>query len=211
MIKFKTLVILLVISIILIKIFFIKYAYSSSLSQSMNNYLSNIGSGNITKPQFIKGQRANHIALGGLQYRASTEFLQPASVQFPSLNAGCGGIDFFSGGFSFIDSDQLVNFVKKVGANASGVLMQIAIETVTPMISSQMKYFQDLARKVNNFNINSCQLARQMVGGVKSYLDSSAESSCRNIGSNKNRGYFTDGSDAQEKCTSGGRAREVAK
>ena len=182
---------------------------ASSLSESMDNFLSNIGSGNITKPQFIKGQRANHIALGGLQYRTANEFLQPASIQLPSLNAGCGGIDFFAGGFSFIDSDQIVNFAKKVAANASGVLMQIAIETVTPMISSTMKYWQDIAKDINSRNMNSCQLARQFGEGARPYIENVAESSCRGVGAIRN--YFTDASDAQEKCTSGGRTREIAK
>ena len=146
---------------------------AKSLGKHMGEFWDSLnGTSNITNPQFIKSQKAGHLSLGGMQFRSGVENVQLASMQLPSISAGCGGIDFFGGGFSFVDSDQLVNLIHKIGANATGLLMQMAIEQLTPMFSSQIKYFQNLARSVNDLNINSCNTAKNLISGAGSMIQS---------------------------------------
>lgn len=182
---------------------------AKSLGKHMGEFWDSLnGTSNITNPQFIKSQKAGHLSLGGMQFRSGVENVQLASMQLPSISAGCGGIDFFGGGFSFVDSDQLVNLIHKIGANATGLLMQMAIEQLTPMFSSQIKYFQNLARSVNDLNINSCNTAKNLISGAGSMIQSTKTYACRTYG--MRTGRYSDASEANEKCTSGGQATSTA-
>ena len=147
------------IRIYLILIFIMAPNYSYA-TQSMEDFLESLGGmSNVSGGKFVKGQKAGHLSLGSVQIRSNIKNVQLASARLPSVKAGCGGIDFFAGGFSFIDSDQLIALLKSIGSNAAGVLFQMAIDTLSPQMGSQLKYFQNLIRNINELNINSCQAA----------------------------------------------------
>ncbi|PSW88144.1 conjugal transfer protein TraH, partial [Photobacterium iliopiscarium] len=59
---------------------------------------------NTTNPQAYKGQAANYYTGGSAFIRTPVRQAQIANVSLPSINAGCGGIDLFAGGFSYINS-----------------------------------------------------------------------------------------------------------
>ena len=49
------------------------------------------------------------------------------SMQLPSANGGCGGIDAFGGSFSFINSDQIVQLFRSMASNAAGLAFQMGV------------------------------------------------------------------------------------
>ena len=56
--------------------------------------------------------------------------------------------------------------MRNVMNSAKGYGMLLALEEVTPQIANGMKYIQDMANKVNQMNINSCEAAEGLVVGI---------------------------------------------
>lgn len=63
-------------------------------------------------------QSAGYYSGGGFSVRNRIKNFQPTTLQLPNIKAGCGGIDIFTGGFSFVNSAQLVNAIKSIGSSA---------------------------------------------------------------------------------------------
>jgi conjugative transfer pilus assembly protein TraH len=139
-------------------------APSSAGLDDMQQFFDDIGMySNSTASGVFRGQTRNYMTGGGLTVRIPNKTYQVASFDPPRLSASCGGIDAFSGSFSFLNSDQLVQMLQNIGNNAAGAVFQLALESVSPQLSSIMKYFQDMANKINALNVNSCQAAKGIV------------------------------------------------
>lgn len=71
------------------------------------------------------------------------------SVQFPSFEAGCGGIDAFSGAFSLITKDEIVQMARGIAQGAPGYFFNLAVDTVCPDCAANMK---ELSKRLNSYN-----------------------------------------------------------
>lgn len=79
------------------------------------------------------------------------------SVQAPSYSGGCGGVDFFSGAFSAITKDEIVQIARGIAQGAPGYFFQLSISSICPSCSAEMK---ELASRLNSWNAmaqDSCQ------------------------------------------------------
>ncbi len=123
---------------------------------------------NSTPSGGFKGQTMNLYTGGGLYARAPQKSYQFATFDPPRIGAGCGGIDVYTGAFSFINSDQIVNLLRNASSNATGYLFSLALESICPSCSSGMKFLQDQAAKMNGLNMNSCELATGAVDATMS-------------------------------------------
>jgi conjugative transfer pilus assembly protein TraH len=112
--------------------------------------------------------------------------------------AGCGGIDIFAGSFSFINASEIVAMLKAVANNAVGFAFSLAIDTVCPECSKIMQEFSQKAQLMNNLNINSCELAQGLVGGIWPKGDLADKAICEAIGNSE--GIFTDYAAAKHGC-----------
>ncbi|MCI4412186.1 MAG: conjugal transfer protein TraH [Thiotrichales bacterium] len=121
---------------------------------------------NSTPSGSFKGQTMNSYTGGGLSARASQKNYQFATFDPPRIGASCGGIDLYTGAFSFINSDQIVNLLRNASSNATGYLFSLALESICPSCASGMKFLQDQAAKMNALNMNSCELATGVVDAV---------------------------------------------
>jgi conjugative transfer pilus assembly protein TraH len=135
----------------------------------MQSFFDEVGVfGNSSSPSSFKGQTRNYVTGGSLQVRIPEKNYQLATFDPPRLSSSaCGGIDAFSGSFSFLNSDQLVQMLQNIGNNAAGAVFQLALDSVSPKLGSVIKYFQDMANKVNALNVNSCEAAKGIVTATK--------------------------------------------
>lgn len=131
-------------------------------------------------PSAIHGQTYGTYMGGGAYARFPVRNLQLASIEMPHFSAGCGGIDMHFGSLSVIKTDKIVDFLKATAMNAVGVLTQVAISSITPMLGDALKWAMDKVDKINGFNLNSCQLAQQGVEGTMSAITASESSECIN-------------------------------
>ena len=180
----------------------------AGIEESMSDFWDSLGgTSNVNKARYVEGQKTGHISLGGIQMRSNIQNTQIASMQSPSLRAGCGGIDFYAGGFSFISSDQLIALGKSIVSNAPGALAQLALDNISPELGSIQKYFHNVAREVNKLNINSCNAAKSLISSPGGTLNTIKSHGCRTWGLAS--GKYQDAADANANCTSGGHAAQT--
>lgn len=156
---------------------------------------------NSTSPGVHHDQAAGYYSGGGLSMRNRARNSQVATLQLPSFKAGCGGIDMFTGGFSFVSSGELVNALKSIGSSAASYGFMLAMKTFAPAVQSVMSELQDMASKINQANINSCETAATMLGGVWPKSDLTSRHICTSMGSGG--GMFKDWAAARQGCGTG--------
>ena len=105
----------------------------------------------------------NIMVAGSLHVWTPSTDVQLISLTPPSLNAGCGGISMYFGGFSFINGAQFQQLVTDVMQNAQGYVMELAIRTLCPMCADILDAMQKLAQMANSLGANSCKVAEDLV------------------------------------------------
>lgn len=136
----------------------------ASIQNQMQGWFNEMGAyGNVTGAQVISGQTGTVYTGGSMYMRTPIRNYQMASIAPPSIRAGCGGIDLFAGSFSFINSEQLTALLRNIANNAVGYAFMMAVKSVSPDLADLLQYLQDQASKINNMNMNSCQMAEGIV------------------------------------------------
>lgn len=180
----------------------------ADVNGDLNNYFNKLGfEGNATGAAAWQGQAAGYMTGGNLFLRSPVKQMQVMSFTPPSLNAGCGGIDAYLGSFSFINSDQLQQFIKNLMANAQGYFFDLALQTVAPELKDAKDYLQKLAADMNSMNISSCQAAQGIIGGLWPKTQVSQQKVCQDIAGESN--LFADWAASRQGCTVGGEMNSV--
>ena len=175
----------------------------ADVAGDLGGFFTSLGyDGSVTEATAYQGQAAGYYSGGGAVLRNQVKNIQIMHVDLPSLRAGCGGIDMFGGGFSFVNAQALTEFFQKVMSNASGYAFNLALETVVPEIAHSMQYIQELAQKINASNFNSCEMAETLVGGMWPRVKATQQHICKSIGNQNN--LFSDWAEARQKCSEDG-------
>ena len=162
---------------------------------------------NVTEGDLLyKSQAAGYYTGGGgMVLRSPIKSTYPLNIQLPKIEAGCGGIDIYTGGFSFIDSKQLVETLQAIASNAAGYAFLLGLESVSPTITNSVRQLQSWANQINGIGINSCETAARLVGSVWPAQDMARQHVCRTFG----KTTFRDYNDARQKCSSTAGAKQV--
>jgi len=175
----------------------------ASVDSDLNGFYGQLGfQGNVSKAQAWKGQSANYMTGGSVYLRNQVKNVQLISMQVPSLNSGCGGIDAYLGAFSFINGAQLQQFAKQIMSNATGYAFDLALQTMVPELKQAKDYLEKLASDVNSANMSSCQAAQGIVGGLWPRTQQSQQLICQEIGTSSN--LFSDWAKSRQQCGAGG-------
>ena len=135
------------------------------MSQSLKGSMSN----STGAKAFSTGTR-NVLSGGSTTIRTKVFNDNILSFSPPSFSAGCGGLDFFAGSFSFINADQLVQLFRAVMANSIGVMFDMALRAVSPALAAIMQKFSDIIREVNSLLSDSCAIAKGISVDIGSAL-----------------------------------------
>lgn len=140
-------------------------SYSGGLQSQLDGLYNTMA--NVTSPGTYETQRRGVISGGRITVK--TKIFDEDIIGFtpPSWKAGCGGVDLYGGSFSFINSDQLVQLLRSVAANATGYMFQLALSAVCETCASKMEQLQKNIQQLNQYLGNSCQLAQGLVNGGK--------------------------------------------
>lgn len=174
----------------------------------MNGYFEDAGAAaNASGPTAHQGQSAGYYTLGNVWTRFPQKNAQPFNLQLPSVRAGCGGIDLFSGSFSFINASELVALMKATANNALGYAFKLAIDSISPEIGKVMNEFQQAAQMLNDLNINSCETAQALVDDIWGEIDTKRNTVCSAVGNSQ--GVFSDWAAARQGCNNGDEREET--
>src|ERR1700720_1251727 len=87
----------------------------AGINQDLNDYFNKLGfSSNVTSASAYHGQSAGYYSGGSLVARNVVRDVQIAQIDLPSYRSGCGGIDLYAGGISFIKADELISTLKNI-------------------------------------------------------------------------------------------------
>lgn len=165
-------------------------------AKSMNEIFDEINAtGNIGGYSSVQGQTMNHYAGGSAYVRTPNNTYNLAHITPPSYSAGCGGIDLYMGGFSFINKEQFVAMAKNIGSNALGYGFKLAIQNLCPTCDNVMQNLQQVTQAINRMNIDSCEAAKGIVNMTfGDRVLKGQEQSAMNVGTAKN--WWSDMTDA---------------
>jgi conjugative transfer pilus assembly protein TraH len=158
------------------------HARGANLQGEIDSMFTNLGAvGNYTQPGAFRGQAYNTYTGGSIYLRSPNKVYQLATIQFPYVKAGCGGIDVFAGSFSHLAAAEFKNVLKNITANLPGVAFQLALSAVTPLLGQKAEWAKSLETFINNARINSCETATSLVRGAANATGFDAFSSCVRI------------------------------
>lgn len=116
-----------------------------------------------TSPSYYEGAKRGYYTGGTFSARWPNGTDYPVTVTLPSIKSGCGGIDAFLGGFSFMNVDYLVQKLQRILSSAPAAAFDIAMKTLAPQVSDTIKSLEAIADRLNNVQLNDCKAAKALV------------------------------------------------
>ncbi len=119
-----------------------------------------------TTPGYFSGQQRGYYSGGGFSARWHSTNDFPVTLMTPHIKSGCGGIDVFMGGASFMNTDYLVDKLQGILAGAASVAFDLGLKTLCEQCSNTIKNFEAIADKLNSMQIQECAAGKTLVGIV---------------------------------------------
>lgn len=184
---------------------------NANLSDDLNKTFNNLGvATNVTPADVYKGQEGS-FAFGGSAYmRTQHDTVQPMWFQPPGWRIGDCDMDLWTGGFGFISSDKFVEMARRIGTSSAAYFFSLALKQVAPQIMNQMESLQEMANKINQHNIESCEAAKYFVNSGLDVIRSSANKSCQTKGTSGNSNDFGRAITARAQCNKANEAQRLA-
>ena len=180
----------------------------AGVSEDLNKFFNNLGyANNVTRPHSFNNQQGGYYSGGSLMLRGGVENASMFEVIPPNYSFGCGAIDLFGGAFSFINKEQFLALVNNIGKQSIAFGLQIALQTAAPQIKSVLDQLMGAIQDMNSLNINSCNAAASLLGGVLPKTQATSSTLCESIGISKNK--FSDYAAARQGCGADGKSYEI--
>lgn len=176
------------------------FTVRADLASDMDTFFNDINFSNVTRPGVYEGQSAGYFTGGGVFMRVPQRNYTLYSVQWPRFRAGCGGIDFFTGGFSFINAQEFVAMLQNIGSVAVSQAFMLALRTISPQIASTMEQIQTWAQQYGLNSINACEAGSALAGGALKTFGLSKQACVMERVNSRGETW----SEAEVACTTGG-------
>ncbi len=117
----------------------------------------------VVSPGSFAGQKRGYLNGGGFSARwlNSNDFL--ASVNPPRIKSGCGGIDAFAGGVSFMNFDHLVKKLQAMVTSAPAVAFDLAFNVLCEPCAKSIKSFEAITDTLNQLQFSDCRASQVLV------------------------------------------------
>ena len=167
---------------------FYSYVALAAIEQDLNKFFDNLGyANNETRAHSFNNQQGGYYSGGSLMLRGNVENASMFEVMPPNYAFGCGAIDLFGGAFSFINKEQFLALINNIGKQSIAFGIQIAMQTAAPQIKSVLDQLMGAIQDMNSLNINSCNAAASLLGGVLPKTQATSSTLCESIGISKNK------------------------
>jgi len=117
----------------------------------------------VTAPNYFEGQKRGFYSAGSFNARWRNTSNFPITVEMPRIKSGCGGIDVFLGGFSFMKFEYLVQKLQRVLMSAGAVAFDLALKTLCEPCSTTIKSIDALANQLNSMQLDECAAGKELV------------------------------------------------
>ncbi|PJG47182.1 conjugal transfer protein TraH [Sphingobium sp. LB126] len=116
-----------------------------------------------TSPGSFEDQTRGYVTAGGMSGRVDVHDDYLMSLTLPKVKAGCGGIDMFLGGMSFLDPDYLVQKLETILQAAPAVAFQYLLETLDEKMGNIISKMEAATNFLNSIQVNDCRMANRLV------------------------------------------------
>jgi len=129
-----------------------------------------------TQADYFTGQKRGYGTLGSFSARwsAGNDYLVSATP--PKFKAGCGGIDVFMGGFSFLNADYLVQKLQNMMNAAPAVAFDLALNTLCSQCAKSLNTLEAITDRLNQLQLDDCKATKALVYEVADGLTSGPSS-----------------------------------
>ena len=138
--------------------------------------------------------------------------IQLMSLTPPTFSAGCNGISWSLGGFSFIDGEELMAFIQSAGNGALGQIVLLASKVICAPCAGTIETVQGWSSFMANMATDSCTAGKNLVNwgaskamthfieeckstkmNTNSFQDFYASQKSNECSENKGRGWIAEG------------------
>lgn len=127
-----------------------------------NAFASLKGNTTIDSGGVVHSQTRSIYSLGGGMTSFSGKRVTLLAADPPSFSAGCSGISWHFGGFSFISMDELRQLVEAVAQASLGIAVDLAMQTLCPQCYAVMSKLRDMANMMRNAAADACRVATNL-------------------------------------------------
>lgn len=114
----------------------------------------------------VEGEGRNYYSMGSFNLKFPRASKNYVNLTAPSLSAGCGGISAYGGSFSFINADEFVQSLRRIAANSTGYLFQLALKSMCPSCAALVEELQSTINKINSLLTDECGAAEALANQV---------------------------------------------
>jgi conjugative transfer pilus assembly protein TraH len=119
-------------------------------------------------PSYVQGNQRSYYSGGGFSARWPSTSDPLLTVSTPRMKMGCGGIDLFMGGMSFMNVNYLVQKLQSIMTAAPAAAFDIALKTLAPQVAATLKELEAIADRLNQLQLNDCTASKAMVATLMS-------------------------------------------
>ena len=110
-----------------------------------------------TDASYFEGQKRGYFTGGSFSARWPTHSDYLLSFEPPRVKSGCGGIDAYMGGFSFLNFEYLVSKLQRIMTAAPAAAFDMALNTLCPVCSNTIKSLEEIANSLNSMQLDDCK------------------------------------------------------
>lgn len=137
------------------------------------DWFDRFGSSLVTnKASAWESQKMGHFSGGGISYRVQVDRTPLFSITPPRIEAGCGGIDSFWGGFSFLNVEFLIQKLKNILQAAPAYAFDLALTQLCQTCANILKSLEAIANELNALAMDDCKASQALVHTGAKYLTS---------------------------------------
>ncbi len=116
---------------------------------------------------YFAGQKRGYYQGGSFNMRWPNSGDYLMTIEPPRVKSGCGGIDTFLGGFSFLDFEYLVEKLQRILMNGGAVAFDLALSTLCEQCSTSIKSFEAMVDKLNSLQLDECSMGKEFKAVLK--------------------------------------------
>lgn len=127
-------------------------------------------------PNYFEGQKRGFFNAGSYNARFRNSRENLFSLQAPRLKSGCGGIDMFMGGFSFMDPEYLMQKLQRALQAAPAIAFDLALKEIMPEAAATLGKFEGIINQLNKLQLSECAIAKDAVNAARGKFNLSTSS-----------------------------------
>ena len=138
----------------------------AGFEDDLNKYANDIGYANVTGATAEISQAGGYLSAGSGYIATPVKHAQLGRLQLPDISSSCAGMDWHTGGMSFISAEELAAFGQAIIQGLAPFAIDLALQTMAPQIANLKAKFEGIANFINGQSLNSCQGSQLAVGAI---------------------------------------------